>query len=68
MLDNHALPRHDLFSYTATGRHWVAQEYLSELVTYGLYRVGSFAAVSLAYGALIWTGFWFVLKRAASGG
>jgi hypothetical protein len=34
----HSVPNADLFSYTATGQPWHVQEWLAELLFYGLYR------------------------------
>src|SRR5262249_28959330 len=36
ILHNHAVPRTDPFSYTAAGKHWVAHEWLSEVIIYGV--------------------------------
>jgi hypothetical protein len=34
----HSVPRSDLFSYTAAGQPWHVQEWLAELLFFGLYR------------------------------
>lgn len=31
ILDNHAIPHHDMYSFTASGANWVAQSWLAEL-------------------------------------
>lgn len=63
ILDHHALPAHDLFTYTVPDHAWTDHEYLSELFMYGLGRVGGQLAVSLGLGAVTWAGFWLILKR-----
>ncbi len=63
ILDNHALPTHDLFTYTVPSHLWTDHEYLSELFMYGLGRIGGQLAISVAFGAITWAGFWFIVKR-----
>jgi hypothetical protein len=63
ILDHHALPAHDLFTYTVPDHAWTDHEYLSELFMYGLGRVGGQLAVSVGLGAVTWAGFWLILKR-----
>ena len=65
ILDHHALPSHDLYTYTVPGHLWTDHEYLSELLMYGLGRVGGQLAISVAFGLITWAGFWFILKRIA---
>ena len=63
ILDHHALPAHDLYTYTVPDHRWTDHEYLSELLMYGLGKVGGQLAVSLGFGAITWAGFWFILAR-----
>ena len=63
ILDHHALPTHDLFTYTVPTHAWTDHEYLTELVMYGLGRVGGQLAISVAFGLVTWAGFWFILRR-----
>ena len=35
---NHAIPAVDPFSYTAAGHHWIVQEWLSEVILYGIHK------------------------------
>ncbi|MEO9045386.1 MAG: hypothetical protein ABI352_10270 [Candidatus Dormibacter sp.] len=63
ILDHHALPAHDLFTYTVPDHAWTDHEYLSELLMYGLGRVGGQLGVSVGLGAVTWAGFWLILKR-----
>jgi hypothetical protein len=36
----HSIPRIDIFSFTASGRPWIAQEWLSQVVIYWSYHLG----------------------------
>lgn len=63
ILDNHALPSHDLFTYTVPGHVWTDHEYGTELFIIGLFRAGGFAAVSLGFALVTWLGFWLILAR-----
>ena len=38
----HSVPRADIFSFTAAGHPWMAQEWLSELTIYGAYHIGGY--------------------------
>ncbi len=65
ILDHGRLLSHDAFTYTVAGRPWVDQEYGNEILLTLLYRAGGFLAVSLAYTALTWVGFWLIWRRIA---
>lgn len=53
MLQNHAVPRHDLFSYTRPGAEWFAWEWLWDLSAAWLHQHGGLAAVVLASAVII---------------
>src|ERR1700751_5572919 len=38
IVHNHAIPAVDPFSYTAAGGHWIVQEWLSEVILYGIHK------------------------------
>jgi len=63
IIDHRALPSHELFTYTATTRAWADQEWGSEVLGDLIFRAGGFLAVSLAYAAVTWFGFWFIWRR-----
>ena len=63
ILDHHALPAHDLYTYTVPSHPWTDHEYLSEVLMYGLGKVGGQLAVSLGFGAITWAAFWLILRR-----
>lgn len=60
--DTGAVPTRDVFSYTAFGQPWVAQEWLAELAIYRLYAAGGYATVVAAF-SLVVTAAYFVLYR-----
>lgn len=53
ILDHHAVPRHDLFSYSKPGETWFAWEWLSDILYAVLFRAGGLKAIVLFSGALI---------------
>lgn len=60
---NRAIPTHDLYTYTVADHAWTAQEYLYQVLVYGVVRVGGLLGFSLILGAVSWAGFWLVLAR-----
>jgi hypothetical protein len=64
------VPRTDPFSYSAGGKPWTAHEWLSELLLYGVWRGGGFAALlwyrSLLLAALAAVVFFVVRRRCGS--
>ena len=42
-----SIPRVDVFSFTANGHPWMAQEWLSQVVIYGVYKLGSYTGLML---------------------
>ena len=52
------LPVHDVLSWTATDRPWDTQEWLSQVLGYGIWRAGGLPALTavkaLLAGALVW--------------
>src|SRR6266567_3107136 len=49
---NHAIPAVDPFSYTAAGKHWIVQEWLSEVILYGIHKAFGLYGI-LFYRALV---------------
>jgi hypothetical protein len=45
--NNRSIPRVDLFSFTANGHPWLAQEWLSQLIIYGTYKFGGYTGLML---------------------
>jgi hypothetical protein len=48
-----AVPRVDPFSFTAAGHPWIAHEWLSELVMYGVFRVAGWSGLMLLFGVAL---------------
>ena len=62
------VPHTDPFSFTRAGQAWVAHEWLSDVVFYGLWKHGGFAAL-IVFSAIITTaGFMLLYLRCLSGG
>jgi hypothetical protein len=62
MVETHSIPHADPFSFTNVGKAWIAHEWLSELVIYGLYRLGGFPLLILTFATIITTSFYFVYR------
>jgi hypothetical protein len=63
ILETGSIPQVDVFSYTKSGQPWVAHEWLSEVLIYSIYRLGSFPALILAFSAIVALAFGLVLAR-----
>jgi hypothetical protein len=60
IVDNLSVPTSDPFSFTLEGKHWVAHEWLSEVVIYGAQSLGGYGLAlvlfaSVALGSLLLT-------------
>src|ERR1700733_7638338 len=53
ILDQHAIPKTDLFSYTFPGKSWVAYEWLSDLLMAALTRLGGLNLLAVAVSSAI---------------
>ena len=66
----HAVPTVDSYSFTANGKAWLAHEWLSELVIYGLDQTGGYALSILVFIAVaagsLWLGFRTAVALGAS--
>ncbi len=62
------VPHTDPFSFTRTGQAWVAHEWLSDVVFYGLWKHGGYAAL-IVFSAMVTTaGFMLLYLRCLSSG
>jgi len=62
--ENHIVPRTDpSFSSPMAGKTWIAHEWLSELIIWELFKLGSFAVISLFFAALATIAFGIVFAR-----
>jgi hypothetical protein len=59
----HAIPHSDPFSFTNTGKPWVAHEWLSEILMYRLYLLGSFGLLIFTFSVVITTAFLLTYLR-----
>ncbi len=50
---SHRIPSVDPFSWTAPGRRWIAHEWLTETLLWGLHRVGGYPLLSLALASVV---------------
>ena len=53
IVQTHVIPHTDPFSFTNLGKTWVAHEWLSELLMYGLYVLGSYGLLILVFSLII---------------
>jgi len=63
MVANHSIPHSDPFSFTVAGKTWVAHEWLSELFIYLLYRLGSYALLTITFAFIITAAFLLTYLR-----
>ena len=60
ILSHHAVPRHDLYTFTVSNHRWITHEWLSEVIVAVLYAAGRLPLVSLVFGAVTAAGFLLV--------
>jgi len=65
IVEDHAVPRTDPFSFTRQGQRWVTHEWLSELLIYGTYAAGGWAGLIVVFGLLTTATFVFLYLRCA---
>lgn len=53
MVENRLILHQDIFSFTKAGQAWIAHEWLSEWLMYGLYRLGGLPLLILFFASLI---------------
>jgi hypothetical protein len=53
IIEKWAIPRIDVFSYTATGKLYVLQNWLAEIIFYGIYQAGGLPLVLYANGIIL---------------
>lgn len=64
--ETRSIPRHDVFSYTATDHKWITHEWLTQVGMYGLYQVGGLGALVLATSTVITLTFLLVYLQCAA--
>ena len=63
----HSIPHTDPFSFTKAGQPWLTHEWLSELILYGLFRLGSFALLIFTFSIIITVAFLLTYLRSPAG-
>ena len=63
IFETRAIPHADPFSFTNQGKTWVAHEWLSEILLYGIYRIGGYGLLILTFAAIITATFLLVYLR-----
>ena len=63
ILQTHAIPHIDPFSYTKAGQPWITHEWLSELLIYALFRLGSYGLLIFTFSIIITAAFLLTYLR-----
>ena len=63
MVENRQIPRADPFSFTRNGAPWVAHEWLSELLLFGIWRLAGWAGLIIFSSVVTTTGFVLLFWR-----
>jgi hypothetical protein len=63
IVETHSIPRVDVFSFTNAGQPWITHEWLSEVLIFAIYWLGSFPALILTFSGIIALAFAFVYAR-----
>lgn len=63
ILENGQIPHGDPFSFTNFGKEWTAHEWLSEVILYGLYRLGGLPLLIFVFALVITAAFVIVYLR-----
>ncbi len=53
IVQTHSIPHSDPFSYTKAGGPWITHEWLSELLIYGLFRLGGYGILIFTFSIII---------------
>ncbi len=56
ILQSHHIFRSDPYSFTRSGTPWVDHEWLSQVIIYCIYRVGSWAGLTIVFGIVVAAG------------
>lgn len=59
------VPHTDSFSFTRAGYPWVAHEWLSELFTYGVYRISGWGGLIVVFALMVSAAFFLLYLRSA---
>ncbi len=62
ILGHHAVPRHDLYTFTVPDHRWITHEWLSEIVLAAMFATGRLPLVSIVLGLTTAAGFLLVWR------
>ncbi|MGB8509993.1 MAG: hypothetical protein WCD76_16565, partial [Pyrinomonadaceae bacterium] len=63
--ETRTIPHSDIFSSVFYGREWVAHEWLSEAVMYGVYNLCGYGGLVVFFALLITAAMWIAYRRCA---
>ena len=63
IVESGSIPHSDPFSFTQTGKQWVAHEWLTEVLFYRIFQVGGTALLILCFSTIIAASFWFIYRN-----
>ena len=63
IVDTRSIPHTDDFSFTKRGSEWVAHEWLSELLIYGIFRLAGLVGLVCSFSLLIVVALWITYRR-----
>lgn len=63
IIQSKQIPFFDTYSFTATGKPWIAHEWLSEVFMFLLYNAGGIILTTLVFSVLILAAFWLTILR-----
>lgn len=63
IIQAHSIPHADIYSHTKLGTHWIAHEWLSEVIIYGVYRAAGWIGLIATFAAIITAAFWILFRR-----
>lgn len=68
ILETHAIPRADVFSFTARGGEWVTHEWLTEVLMYKTYSLAGWGGLVVLFSLVMTAALWLAYHRASRRG
>jgi hypothetical protein len=68
IFETHAIPRADVFSFTAHGGEWITHEWLTELVMYATYRLSGWGGLVVLFSLMMTSALGLACRRALGRG